>query len=216
MRFEKAVRLLLLYGFLLVTLLPVYAGDLYEPREGDLLFFASSSTDFSNAIVDATAHKDSLKFSHVAIVAEEDCKHYVLEASSDYGVVRTEWGKFMDTHIKSTNRPIVVKRVIVDFPIKQAIALATTHLGEPYDWSFQANNGKMYCSELVYDSYRYVDGTPLFSSYPMSFKDKDGAIPAFWTNLFEKLREPIPEGVLGTNPNDMAKSPILVEVCRLP
>ena len=48
----------------------------------------------------------------------------------------------------------------------------------------------------------------------MNFRAADGTMPAFWTELFEKLGEPIPEGVPGTNPNDMAREGVLTEVGR--
>ena len=34
-------------------------------------------------------------------------------------------------------------------------------------------------------------------------------MPLFWTELFAKAGEEIPEGVPGTNPNDMARESIL-------
>ena len=46
----------------------------------------------------------------------------------------------------------------------------------------------------------------------MNFRDKDGNMPEFWTNLFKEHNEEIPEGVLGTNPNDLSKSMKLVKL----
>ncbi len=82
-----------------VLLLTACINGAYTPREGDLLFVATSSTDFSKAITDATAWDDSLKYSHVAMVAEENGGCYVLEASSQRGVVRTEWDDFVRTSV---------------------------------------------------------------------------------------------------------------------
>ena len=48
----------------------------------------------------------------------------------------------------------------------------------------------------------------------MNFRAADGHMPAFWTELFDRLGEPIPEGIPGTNPNDLAKEPVLQEVWR--
>ena len=39
-------------------------------------------------------------------------------------------------------------------------------------------------------------------------------MPRYWVALFEKLGEPIPEGEPGTNPNEMARDPQLVEIGR--
>ncbi len=200
--------------FLLASLISSCSGDsAYIPRDGDLLFVVDTSSDFSKAITDATAWNDSLKYSHVAIVAVEDDKPYVLEASSEHGVARTEWDDFMGTSAASEDKPkIVIMRLTVDFPVEQAIERAKFHLGKPYDWSFLPDNGKFYCSELVYDCYRRADDTPLFTAKPMNFRDADGNMPTYWQELFGRLGEPVPEGVPGTNPNDLAKEPILTVV----
>ena len=87
-------------------------------------------------------------------------------------------------------------------------------LGLPYDCSFRPDNGKLYCSELVWESYRTPDGRRRFPARPMNFRAADGSMPAFWTELFERLGEAIPEGEPGTNPNDMAHDPQLYEVGR--
>lgn len=188
----------------------------YRPQAGDLLFQIAPQTDFADAIVRATAQDSGFRFSHVAIVAVSDGKPYVIEACGERGVTRTEWTEFMERSQKINGRPgVVAMRVVSEgFPLAQAVAKAESHLGEEYDWYFYPDNGKMYCSELVYESYRLPDGSPLFSAKPMNFRDADGNMPAFWTELFVRLGEPIPEGVPGTNPNDMAKDSSLVEVWR--
>ena len=96
----------------------------------------------------------------------------------------------------------------------QALEQARERLGLPYDYSFRPDNGKLYCSELVWECYRRPDGSPRFPAQPMNFRAPDGSMPAFWTELFERLGEQIPEGVPGTNPNDMARDPQLDEVGR--
>ena len=188
----------------------------YRPKTGDLLFVADTRSDFSRAIVQATAQGDSLKFSHVGIVCLENGSPYVLEASSEHGVVKTGWPDFLEQAPSVEGKPgIVVMRVRKPFPVKDAIRRAESHLGEAYDWTFLPDNGKMYCSELVYEAYRFKDGSPIFSARPMNFRDAEGNLPAFWKTLFEKEGLPVPEGVPGTNPNDMRKEACLVEVDRL-
>lgn len=201
--------------FLLLTILSGCADRKYTPRNGDLLFKVAGESEPSQAIADATAWHDSVRFSHVAIVATENGKPYVLEASGKKGVTRTEWEDFMSSApLIDGKAGVVAMRVTVDFSADEAIARAKGHLGEEYDWSYYPNNGKMYCSELVYECFRKEDGTPLFTAKPMNFRDSKGDMPKFWVELFEKLGEPIPEGVEGTNPNDMSKEPILTEVYR--
>ena len=206
----------LTFLLLTITLLSSCAQRGYTPQAGDLLFQIAGPSEGSQAIADATAWDDAEKFSHVAILAlDESGDPYVLEATGDRGVTRTEWADFVEKSVSINGKPgIVVKRVNVDFPVDKAFERIQAHYGEPYDWSYYPDNGKMYCSELVYECFRKTDGTPLFTAHPMNFRDGNGNMPAFWIEVFEKLGEPIPEGVLGTNPQDMSKDPVLVEVHR--
>ena len=192
------------------------AGEGYVPQAGDLLFVVADASAFSGAIADATAQRDSLKFSHVAIVGMKDGQPYVVEASSRCGVCRTAWDTFFSCAPQINGQPgVVAMRVVADsFPASQALARAESHLGEAYDWSFLPDNGKMYCSELVYESYRLKDGRALFSARPMNFRDAEGNLPDFWVTLFQELDEDIPEGLPGTNPNDLSKESSLVEIWR--
>lgn len=177
----------------------------WVPRQGDLLFVVAEGGSMSEAIVDATAAADSLQFDHVAVFAGSRRNPVVVEASPSKGVVRTRWADF----VKGAGRGIVVKRLSAAYPRKNAIARVNDHLGQPYDWSYLPCNGKTYCSELVEESFVYADGTRIFPSKPMRFRAADGTMPQFWVDLFGSLGETVPEGVPGTNPNDMARFPLL-------
>ena len=191
----------------------------YLPQSGDLLFVAApfeEASDMAQAITTATASRDSIKFSHVAMVVVERGSFYVLEASLRWGVTRVEWSAFLSEAPLINGKPgVVVKRVsIPGFPMEAAVSRAKLHKGEPYDQSFRPDNGKMYCSELIYESYRYADGRALFTARPMNFRDANGRMPPFWTEWFQRLGEAVPEGVSGTNPQDLSKEKFLKEVYR--
>ena len=191
--------------------------EVFRPREGDLLFQVNEPSAMTDAIVEATARDGAPGFSHVAIYCEEQGEGRVLEASGEGGVRCVTIEEFLRSSARIDGRPgVVVKRVKgeVEFPVGQAIERARSHIGEPYDYSYRPGNGRMYCSELVYVSYLRADGTPLFTARPMNFRNAAGELPAFWAELFERLGEPVPEGVPGTNPNDMAAEPLLEEVGR--
>ena len=201
-----------------VAMISCVSPTVYKPQKGDLVFIlGDSSSDFSDAITDATVHrKDQLKFDHVAIVDVVDGEPCVVEASSFGGVKESNWEEFKQSATLSDGRcGIVVKRLTVAYDVDAVIMRARKHLGEEYDWSFRPDNGKMYCSELVFESYLDNEGRHLFDAGPMSFRDAEGNMPRFWTDLFERLGEEVPEGVVGTNPTDMSKSEILIEVTRL-
>ena len=189
----------------------------YEPYKGDLLFVVGEeSSEFSEAITKSTAHHEMLKYDHVAIVDVVGDSACVVEASSRGGVVVTPWSEFMESAKMADGRVgVVVKRVNVAVDVDAAVKIARAHLGEEYDWSFRSDNGKMYCSELVYESYLDNNGQHLFDANPMSFRDAEGNLPQFWIDLYSRLGEEVPEGVDGTNPTEMSQSLILTEVARL-
>lgn len=189
----------------------------YEPYKGDLLFVVGEeSSEFSEAITKSTAHHEMLKYDHVAIVDVVGDSACVVEASSRGGVVVTPWSEFMESAKMTDGRVgVVVKRVNVAVDVDATVDAARAHLGEEYDWSFRPDNGKMYCSELVYESYLDNNGQHLFDANPMSFRDAEGNLPQFWIDLYSRLGEEVPEGVDGTNPTEMSQSLILTEVARL-
>ena len=199
-------------GFILLMIGNLcYAQDI---RQGDLFFIVEGKSEFSNAISSATSSSDSISFVHVAIAdIDESGQIQVIEASPHAGVRIINLQEFLDSVPKINGKPaVVVKRVISEFSPQSAILNAKSHIGEPYDWWYLPDNGKMYCSELIYESFRDKNGERIFSSQPINFKNPDGTIDIFWTRLFEKLDEKIPEGVSGTNPNSMSKEDFLENV----
>lgn len=184
-------------------------------KEGDLLFqLGAGESDFSDAISDATALPDSLDFVHVAIFFHNsDGSPSVIEASPQNGVSIVSLDSFiLDSPIINGKPGIVVKRLIIDFPVNSTISNALSHLGETYDWHFLPDNGKMYCSELIYESYLDENGEHIFSTVPMNFRAPDGSMPEFWIKLYNKLGTEIPQGIPGTNPNDLSRSPLLLSI----
>lgn len=196
----------------LLLLLSVCSAFGYEPCTGDLIFETAAPSDMHNAIVDATVRDDALPITHVGIVyVDSAAQAYVIEATGERGVVLTPFDAFCDSA-----SGVVVKRITADVPIAAAIERALAFVGRPYDWWYLPDNDALYCSELVEKCFLYADGTPVFKTKPMNFRDPDGRMPQFWTDLFAQLGRPVPEGLPGTNPADMARSPILQEVWRSP
>lgn len=182
--------------------------DVFMLNDGDLLFCVAETSDMSEAIVKATASNTEMQFDHVALFANIKGKPMVIEASAKYGVCVRNWTDFL----ADAENGLVVKRINHEADTKAAIDRALSFVGQPYDWSYLPENGKIYCSELIYCSFIDEDGKSLFPAKPMIFRDADGNMPQFWTDLFKQLGEPIPEGIPGTNPNDMAKAPFLNEI----
>lgn len=162
----------------------------------------------SEAIVRSTKPDGGMQFDHVAMFATVRDSPVVIEASAKDGVVIRKW----DVFLSDAKNGVVVKRINHKVDMKAAVRRAMSFAGQPYDWSYMPGNGKMYCSELIYNSFIDSDGNRLFKEKPMSFRDAEGNTPRFWIELFRKSGEPIPEGIPGTNPNDMAKETFLDEI----
>lgn len=43
----------------------------------------------------------------------------------------------------------------------------------------------------------------------MNFLDSEGNLPEYWKELFEKLQMDVPQGLPGTNPEDLSRSTTL-------
>lgn len=171
-----------------------------EPEKGDLVFVAGDSSDFSRAITIATAISDRMAFDHVGIVDVDSAGIMVIEASPRVGVTITSWSDFQAS---SSQLMIVEMPDAVD--LAKAVERAKECVGRPYDWAYGCGSDSIYCSELVQIAYLDADGNPIFGSRPMNFLDDKGDMPEFWTRLFEKLGQPVPQGAPGTNPSDMAR-----------
>ncbi|TLD97524.1 hypothetical protein LS71_001905 [Helicobacter jaachi] len=179
-------------------------GNEKNVQSGDLVFVHAADSVFDDAIVAAT-QKKMTNYTHVGIIEVDKHRIYVLEAHPQKGVVRSEWSDF-----KAENPSYDVMRLKQPQDINTIIRRAKTFLGQPYDDYYGVNNGRMYCSELVYESYLDKQGRHIFEAKPMNFYAPDGSLPKYWQDLFAKLGESVPQGELGTNPNDMSQSSALV------
>lgn len=122
-------------------------------KEGDIVFQISKSKQ-SPLIQYATMSP----WSHCGIVVEKNNKFYVLEASNVVKLTPIEdWckrGKFG-----------TVKKVRI---LKKEVKVRySQYLGKHYDLSFKFNNGKYYCSELVYIIYKDQFGINLCDPKPV-------------------------------------------------
>lgn len=210
-----SVKRISVFGLCLVGFLLSFGLDL---QKGDLLFVSKGNSDFSEAISSAThdiGYPDD--FVHVAIYyLSSDSIPSVIEASPEYGVRTISLQDFKkDINREGKNEHgVVVKRLSTEFHIDYAIDRAMTFIGQPYDWHYLPDNGMMYCSELIYESFVSDDGYHFFTSQPMNFRNPDGSMPEFWTELYKTLGVDVPEGIPGTNPNDLSRDPRLIEVAR--
>ena len=157
-------------------------------KEGDIVFQVSKSRQ-SPLIQQAT---DS-KWSHCGIIVYKNGKPYVLEASNvvkltdlDAFCKRGKGGK--TKVMRYTNDSIKVKY--------------KKYLGTPYDTQFRFDNGRYYCSELVYLIYKEQLGVELCKPKPLSEYNTSGLEK-------EMKRRGISSKSLFVAPSDLIDSPLL-------
>ncbi|MDE6375008.1 MAG: hypothetical protein K2L09_04605, partial [Alistipes sp.] len=177
------MRKLLLYIGIPCTLLACARSE--QPlRSGDLLFQVGRESAMSGAITAATGKDCEFKFTHVGIAVIGDRTDSVLEATSG-GVRMTALNEFLGKSARTKDRPLVIAMRLKDTTgVAASLRRARSFLGQPYDYSYRPDNGRMYCSELVWESYLTLAGERIFPARPMNFRAADGSMPVFWVELF--------------------------------
>lgn len=182
-----------------------HANNLFS---GDLLFCSvheNELSDFSNAINAVTQTEKKQNYTHIGIVQIDSLKIYVIHSTPDKGVIKES----LESFIKKYPNPHIY-RLTEDFVkcIPEALALASTLVGNEYDHAFTMIDKSQYCSGLIYNIFKNCN---IFILEPMSFKNPiTGKTEEFWIKYFDNINEKIPEGVLGCNPNGMAKSEAII------
>ena len=157
-------------------------------ENGDLIF-VKENTEMGQAIQESTGH-----YSHVAIFLDEKVYHATVEG----GVLAQspedffEHGKVYDLYCYAKlNHKEVQKR-------------AESLLGAPYNASFHPDGDGFYCSQFV------AEILPIFETIPMKFGDDTQKISDFWREYYRELGLHVPLNQPGTNPSQLAASPLLV------
>ena len=173
----------------------------YTLQSGDLLFLTGNRSDMENAISASTG-----EYTHVALVECDNADDvWVIEASPKKGVQRISYSQFEREHQLGFFRgSFDVYRLTVPFDTAAVITHAKSLVGKPYDDAFLPDNDAYYCSELI-----QVAFGDIFESKPMNWRDADGNLPEYWVKHFKKIHMRVPEGIMGTNPTDMSRSPLL-------
>ena len=135
------------FSSMVVETMTAQTDPIKEVREGDVIFQASQSQQ-SPLIQIATRSK----ISHCGIIVMKNSKPYVLETLKT--LVLTPLDKFI---ARGVDGKYWLKR-----SHKENIKIKYgSYLGKPYDLAFKFDNGKFYCSELIYDIYKNQLGIEL-------------------------------------------------------
>lgn len=185
----------------------------FSLKEGDLLFQDSDCGPFCTAIEKVTFGYKGSKFSHIGLLIKEKEELKVMEAISA-GVLLTPIDSFLNRSFDKDNHPkVAVGRLQTKQQklVPGAIQFIDQQMKKPYDDIFKINNDKYYCSELIYDAFKYANnGIPIFELQPMTFLDPEtNKTFPIWEDYFNDLKVPIPEGKPGLNPGGMSTSPFI-------
>lgn len=177
-------------------LAPLAAGS--KPRIGDLAL-----ASLPCAICPLIELTTKSPYSHIGIVDEDsDGALYVIEAIGPKvrrvtieAFVKSARGKVKYYRMSSPENLRVAQR---------AAEAARGFLGRPYDPAFVLGPERLYCSEMVYFAFLAAnEGRPVFKVKPMTF----APYSPLWSGY---LGSPPPEGELGINPGDIARSSLLI------
>jgi hypothetical protein len=171
---------------------------------GDIIF-QSTGGSRSRAIEEVTEGIDGRALSHVGLlVVDSSGRRMVIEAIGDR-VQLTALDSFLRRDALN-----LWARVNDEYRslVPAAIAFAWQQLGVPYDDEYLYDNGKYYCSELIYDAFLFANhGRPFFELAPMTFRSPvTGEVSEEWLTHYRQLGLPVPEGAPGCNPGGLSRS----------
>ena len=181
-----------------------------EPTfSGDLIFVeGAASGAMDQAIMGSTG-----TMVHVGIIEGCNDSLFVIDAAPKSGVSRRPLNVFLEAQKDENGHlpNVSIMQLKDNHDARKFVAKAKSLCGAEYDFTFLPDNGKYYCSELVYECYQR-NGKPIFEAVPMNFRNAEGEFDPYWVELFEAQGMEIPQGVPGTNPDDLFHSPLLVPV----
>jgi len=196
---------------ILISILLSLGSSSFVLQEGDLLFQDSDCGPFCEAIETVTEGFEGSNLSHIGmVITAEDDDLAVIEAIGE-GVVITSIDKFLSRSFDANgDSKVLVGRIDQAHSdlIPKAVQYAKTLLGKSYDDVFDIKNDKYYCSELIYESFKYANGgKEVFQLFPMTFIDPSTESTfEIWVDYYNELKADIPEGAPGLNPGGISLS----------
>ena len=157
-------------------------------ENGDLIFVKDLS-DMGQAIQASTGN-----YSHVAIFLDG----FIYHATVEGGVLAQSPEDFFEVEkVYDLYRYPKIDHKEVK---KQAESL----LGSPYNSSFYPDGDGFYCSQFI------AEILPIFETIPMKFGNDTQEISDFWGEYYRERGLAVPLNQPGTNPSQLATSPLLV------
>ena len=157
-------------------------------ENGDLIFVKDDS-DIGQAIKESTGN-----YSHVAIFLDG----HVYHATTEGGVIAQSPEDFFEAE------KVYDLYRYAEIYCTEVKKRAESLLGSPYNASFYSDGDGYYCSQFV------AEILPIFETIPMKFGDDTQEISNFWRKYYRELGLSVPLNQPGTNPSQLATSPLLV------
>ena len=157
-------------------------------ENGDLIFVKDLS-DMGQAIQESTGN-----YSHAAIFMGG----LVFHATVEGGVLAQSPEDFFEAE------KVYDLYRYPKLDLKEVKKRAENLLGAPYNFSFYPDGDGYYCSQFI------AELLPIFGTIPMKFGNDTQEISDFWREYYRELGLPVPLNQPGTNPSQLATSPLLV------
>lgn len=182
------------------------AGRLPQVKEGDLIFQTSLSSQ-SLAIQRATGSR----YSHMGMILFREGKPFVFEA-----VATVRYTPLEKWIARGKNGCYVVKRlaradtVLTRKNLDKLRRTARLYAGKPYDLAFEWSDQRIYCSELVWKTYKNALNIEIGRLQRLrDFRLDD---PAVKQKLKERYGSQVPMDEPVISPGEMFSSSLLVSV----
>lgn len=156
-------------------------------ENGDLIFVKDLS-DMGQAIQESTGN-----YSHAAIFMGG----LVFHATVEGGVLAQSPEDFFEAE------KVYDLYRYPKIDLKEVKKRAESLLGAPYNASFYQDGDGYYCSQFI------AELLPIFETIPMKFGDEEEEISPFWLDYYKELGLAVPLDQPGTNPSQLAQSPLL-------
>ena len=157
-------------------------------ESGDLIFVRETS-DMGQAIQESTGN-----YSHVAIFLDG----FIYHATMEGGVIAQSPEDFFEAE------KVYDLYRYAEIDCTEVKKRAESLLGSPYNASFYPDGDGYYCSQFV------AEILPIFETIPMKFGNDTQEISDFWRKYYRELGLSVPLDQPGTNPSQLAASPLLV------
>lgn len=178
----------------------------YQPRNGDIIFQTSSSSQ-SLAIQLATESP----YSHIGIVYILDDAPFVFEAVQPVKltplqewVERGDRGHFVVKRLRDADSALSAEK------LKKMRSVGEAFVGRDYDLYFEWSDKRIYCSELVWKVFDRGAGIQLGELE--TFADFDFSHPAVQVKIKERFGDRIPTDEVVVSPAAIFRTPNLETV----